>query len=211
MTGYQSKRAAAQDKLVVTDIDGHVVRDARKPKKVAREPDAYSYAKRLAEYIWAAHYRVTAPQWKPLDDLMGVLTQIDNMTSGLVTPPAAQPAQEPVAWLEPEWGEKICPEVGYEVTMTDDHPKDLGWTPLYPHPPQGEIVAYLVLFEGAGKLLEFTKGNYIHGAKVTHMPLYTAPPQRPWVGLTEEDCKGMSAGDRVVAMWADRTLKEKNT
>ena len=33
MTGYESKRAAAQDKLVVTDIDGHVVRDVRKPKK----------------------------------------------------------------------------------------------------------------------------------------------------------------------------------
>ena len=40
MTGYQSKRAAAQDKLVVTDIDGHVVRDARKSKKAqpAQEP-----------------------------------------------------------------------------------------------------------------------------------------------------------------------------
>ncbi len=44
------------------------------------------------------------------------------------------------------------------------------------------------------------------------IPLYTTPPavQRPWVGLTDADCKGMSAGDRVVAMWADRTLKEKN-
>ena len=40
MTGYESKRAAAQDKLVVTDIDGHVVRDARKPKKVALDRDA---------------------------------------------------------------------------------------------------------------------------------------------------------------------------
>ncbi len=38
-----------------------------------------------------------------------------------------------------------------------------------------------------------------------------APAQRTWVGLTDEDCKGMSAGDKVVAMWADRTLKEKNT
>ena len=47
--------------------------------------------------------------------------------------------QEPVAWLEPEWGEKICPEIGYEVTMTDDHPRDLCWIPLYPHPPQWEI------------------------------------------------------------------------
>jgi hypothetical protein len=45
--------------------------------------------------------------------------------------------------------------------------------------------------------------------------LYTTPPaqppQRTWVGLTDEDCRGMSAGDRLVAMWADRTLKEKNT
>jgi hypothetical protein len=48
----------------------------------------------------------------------------------------AQPVQEPVAWLEPEWGERICPEVGYEVTMTDDHPRDLGWIPLYTTPPQ---------------------------------------------------------------------------
>jgi len=38
-----------------------------------------------------------------------------------------------------------------------------------------EPVAYLVLFEGAGKLLEFKKGNYIHGAKVEHIPLYTKP------------------------------------
>ena len=35
--------------------------------------------------------------------------------------------------------------------------------------------------------------------------------KKPWVGLTDEDCKGMSAGDRVLAMWADRTLKEKST
>jgi hypothetical protein len=35
MTGYESKRAAAQDKVIVTDLDGHVVRDVQKPKKVA--------------------------------------------------------------------------------------------------------------------------------------------------------------------------------
>jgi hypothetical protein len=48
-----------------------------------------------------------------------------------VIPESEMYKQEPVAWLEPEWGEKICPEVGYEVTMTDDHPKDLCWVPLY--------------------------------------------------------------------------------
>ena len=42
-------------------------------------------------------------------------------------------------------------------------------------------------------------------------PVATLPPQRTWVGLTDEDCKGMSAGDKVVAMWANRILKEKNT
>ena len=40
--------------------------------------------------------------------------------------------------------------------------------------PEPEPVAYLVLFENSGKLLEFKKGNYIHGAKVEHIPLYTA-------------------------------------
>jgi hypothetical protein len=44
--------------------------------------------------------------------------------------------QEPVAWLEPEWGERICPEIGFEATITSDHPRDLCWIPLYPHPPQ---------------------------------------------------------------------------
>lgn len=44
---------------------------------------AYGYASRLAVALWEQHYKDVAQQWKPLDDLMGVLTQIDNMTSGL--------------------------------------------------------------------------------------------------------------------------------
>lgn len=35
--------------------------------------------------------------------------------------------------------------------------------------------------------------------------------QRQWVGLTDEDCKRMSAGDKLVAMWAEAKLKEKNS
>jgi len=53
------------------------------PPAAQQEPDAYGYAKRLAEAIWQKHYKATAPQWKPFDDLIGVLTQIDNMTAGL--------------------------------------------------------------------------------------------------------------------------------
>ena len=47
------------------------------------EPDAYGYASRLAVAIWEKHYKDTAPHWKPLDDLVGVLTQIDNMAAGM--------------------------------------------------------------------------------------------------------------------------------
>ena len=53
----------------------------------SQEPYEYGYARRLAETIWNQHYKAAAPQWKPLDDLVGVLTQIDNMTAGLTTPP----------------------------------------------------------------------------------------------------------------------------
>jgi hypothetical protein len=42
------------------------------------------------------------------------------------------------------------------------------------------------------------------------IPIYIAPPMRQWVGLTDDDCKRMSAGDKLVAMWAEAKLKEKN-
>lgn len=61
------------------------------------EPDVYGYASRLAVAIWEKHYKDIAPRWKPLDDLMGVLTQIDNMTSGLTR--LAQQAERLVATL----------------------------------------------------------------------------------------------------------------
>jgi len=43
----------------------------------------YEYAKKLAVYLWETHYKTDAPEWKPCEDLMGVLTQIDNMITGL--------------------------------------------------------------------------------------------------------------------------------
>lgn len=44
---------------------------------------ALGYATRLAESLWEKHFKRDAPHWKPLPDLLGVLTQIDNMTTGL--------------------------------------------------------------------------------------------------------------------------------
>ena len=43
----------------------------------------YEYAKDLAVRLWQTHYKADAPEWEPCEDLMGVLTQIDNMVVGL--------------------------------------------------------------------------------------------------------------------------------
>ncbi len=41
------------------------------------------YATTLATSMHRQHYAEAAPNWQPLDDLMGLLTQIDNMYAGL--------------------------------------------------------------------------------------------------------------------------------
>jgi hypothetical protein len=111
-------------------------------KQEQAEPDAYGYASRLAVAIWEKHYKATAANWKPLPDLMGVLTQIDNMTAGL-TRQQAQPEQaEPVAIVE----------------IVVPHLESIGIKHILgAHFPQ--------------------VGDY----------LYTAPPRREWVGLTDEE------------------------
>ncbi len=37
----------------------------------------------LMDSIWRAEYRLTAPQWQPLDVLPGMVSQIDNMYAGV--------------------------------------------------------------------------------------------------------------------------------
>ena len=59
----------------------------------------------------------------------------------------------------------------------------------------------------------------IREAMIFNLPLYTTPPQRTWVGLTEEDLKLLSAEWRIVyGAWMDdfardieALVKEKNT
>ena len=43
----------------------------------------YEYAKNLAAYLWETYYKINVPEWEPCEDLMGVLTQIGNMITGL--------------------------------------------------------------------------------------------------------------------------------
>ncbi|MGS0976168.1 hypothetical protein [Burkholderia glumae] len=71
----------------------------------AAAPAELRYATQLAVSLHQRHYDVSAPNWKPLPNLMGVLTQIDNMTCGLTR--AAAPAEA----REPQWSRDIIADL----------------------------------------------------------------------------------------------------
>jgi hypothetical protein len=75
----------------------------RKEALAKQEQDStYIYASSLAKTIWQKHYMKESPKFALLDTTEGVLTQIDNMTCGLVREKTAQPEQEPVAYDKTE-------------------------------------------------------------------------------------------------------------
>jgi len=57
------------------------------PQEPQEGDRALGYATRLLEAIAEKHYPDRVPEWKPFPDLFGVLTQIDNLTSGMVRAP----------------------------------------------------------------------------------------------------------------------------
>jgi hypothetical protein len=86
------------------------------------------------------------------------------------------------------------------------------WVDRYTY-PDGSTPDLDTLLEAAK-----TEGGIDGRAKTLHVrPLYTTPPQRPWVGLTDEDLEFWTSelgqgelGRGVIRAVADH-LKEKNT
>ena len=125
--------------------------------------------------------------------------------------------QEPVAWVKDNL---ICPENNYETTRTEEHPKDLGWTPLYSHPapqPAQEPVAWRseggVLTEAKLQAQSWVS----HGGKA--IPLYTHPAPS-WQGLSDDEILeidksidpeiSIGKGKTLFARAIEQALKEKN-
>ena len=50
------------------------------------QSDALKYAQQLAAVLWEKHWKQDAPAWSPDENLIPVLSQIDNATAGLVRP-----------------------------------------------------------------------------------------------------------------------------
>lgn len=57
--------------------------------------------------------------------------------------------------------------------------------------------------------------SFVDHGRTYETPLYTTPPQRPWVGLTDEDldylCHLAYTGDEEFALAVQDKLKELNT
>jgi hypothetical protein len=126
----------------------------------------------------------------------------------------AQPAQEPVAWIEHHKG-------GDNLVWDDPNGKR---TPLYTAPPAAqpaqEPLEYWNAVEGWVKIEEVREhfgtvgcGTIYKTAGEDRVPLYTNPPQcPPWVGLTDEEVKDSYNADYQAQTRAVQAkLKDKNT
>src|SRR5688500_7122938 len=74
------------------------------------EEDALGYATRLVKIMAEKHYPDGSPDWKPLPDVVGILTQIDNMVSGMVRAPQIDEAMVErfkVAFQNPPDGKEV--------------------------------------------------------------------------------------------------------
>ena len=80
------------DGAVITH--GEAITNIKAALAQPEQDNTYVYASKLAKTMWQKHYMKESPKFELLDTTEGVLTQIDNMTCGLVREKPAQPAQE---------------------------------------------------------------------------------------------------------------------
>jgi hypothetical protein len=162
MTGYESKRAAAQAKL--EDDDTQVCQDDT--LTIAYQSGYYDGKKAAAQeptkYSFRAHWEA--------DGCIGVVVAIERLDGGVHLLKdiidAPQPAQEPVAYL-------CSPDKNglFGLPTADKACKDC-------------------------------------------FPVYKAPPQRPWVGLTDEETETLihrfDGDPHTLLDEVNARLKEKN-
>jgi hypothetical protein len=91
----KEKEQITRDYIAYTKIKGgaiHAMLDSRK-KVVAKataagkregQKEAYDEAVYFATALWKQHYKEESPNWSPCDTTAGVITQIDNMSTGLI-------------------------------------------------------------------------------------------------------------------------------
>ena len=130
--------------------------------------------------------------------------------------------QEPVAWVS----EDVC-----EGQYINGRPRKIWWecekgvgTAFYTYPPQSteqEPVAWMFQHDETGRM-NYVSNDGIHNPTMflemnpryaLVCPLYTTPPQRTWVGLTDEEIELAMAEPTLRKIYhaIEAKLKELNT
>ena len=131
----------------------------------------------------------------------------------------AQPEQKLIGWKdgEPQYvaqpeQEPICRADGRCQYAIDHGAEGLGHCPqgkcCMPQ-PEPEPVAWMLPDYG-----DVLSANEADGTGIYNIPLYTAPPKRKWIGLTEEEIKKIMQrwrGGYIDIKDVEQLLKEKNT
>ena len=78
--------------------------------------------------------------------------------------------------------------------------------------PDPEPVAWMCLDDPERETAFTWKNGRCKNCGKNRIPLYTAPPKRPWQGLTDEEiAEAMVFNKRVMCAHIEAKLKEKNT
>lgn len=167
--------------------------------------NTYVYASNLAKTIWQKHYMKESPKFALLDTTEGVLTQIDNMTCGLVREKPAQ--QEPTEMLHIDRLDKWL-DASLKERKAQPAQEPVAWSSYEYDGIHHKPVAWM---DADGNFSD----NNDH--KCFPIPLYTithpTPPQRTWVGLTDEEfqyCVELKNSE-AIAEEVEAKLKELNT
>ena len=187
----------------------------------------------LKQWLEALEISSSAVDGYYIPDGKNMIPEVEDAITSLRQAIAELESQEPVAWMTiNEYGEED--DIHYE--NPEGHLLD-GWTykPLYttPQPVQEESLEpfeYWNAVEGWVKIDEVRKHFGSVGCSTIYktagedrIPLYPHPPQRTWVGLTEDDKalikhdanfnQFMMAGEYAerVQQLTEARLKDKNT
>jgi len=79
----------------------------------------YAHLRELSINIWERFYKIDSPAWEPLNDSLGVITQISNMVCGLERKDKLNHVDSENCWCEPELNYED-PETGNRLWVHRD-------------------------------------------------------------------------------------------
>ena len=211
----------------------HAMRETQRlGQKIEQEPvpvtdNTYGYAKSLAEAIFKQHfsndehYASGRIVWGVNDSVIGILTQIDNMVADMVRRPEQPERHELQAKGEhPAPCARHCEANAFKIVI-----KNLKAQLAQPEQEpvaierMKEWIEYLKYLKRTSDQhmkipSEMSAGTCWELALELEQFINTTPPQRTWVGLTDEDMYVVSEEESCSfiagAKWSEEILKEKN-